>query len=175
MDPVSDTATALLVIDVQQGLFEKTTPIYQSNRLLENLCTLIERAHRAGAPVIYIQHNNTSFLAPGAAGWQLHPGLSPLPAEPVIQKRHGNAFEDTTLAAELAVRRVGALVVTGLVTHGCVKATVEGALALGYRVTLAADGHSNYHKQAAGVIEEFNRMLEAGGAEVRNTSEIEFH
>jgi nicotinamidase-related amidase len=35
------------------------------------------------------------------------------------------------------------VILTGLVTHGCVKATCEGALALGYAAVLAADGHSS--------------------------------
>ena len=58
------------------------------------------------------------------------------------------------------------MIVTGLVTHGCVKATCLGALALGYAVTLAADGHSSYSKEAAPLIEEWNRKLGAAGAQV---------
>jgi hypothetical protein len=48
--PVPGQATVLLVIDVQQGLFRKSTPIYRAEPLLNTLTTLIERAHDAGVP-----------------------------------------------------------------------------------------------------------------------------
>ena len=49
--PVAGQATALLVIDVQQGLFRKSTPIYRAEPLLNTLTTLIERARRRRAGV----------------------------------------------------------------------------------------------------------------------------
>ena len=38
--------TALLVIDVQQGLFAKPTPIHRGDELLATIGELIQRAHR---------------------------------------------------------------------------------------------------------------------------------
>jgi len=64
---------ALLVIDVQQGLVRKSTPIYRAEPLLNTLTTLIDRAHAAGVPVIYIQHASDKVLPFGSADWQLHP------------------------------------------------------------------------------------------------------
>jgi hypothetical protein len=43
------TRPALLVIDVQKGLFEHETPIYEADRLLANIQMLIDRAHAACA------------------------------------------------------------------------------------------------------------------------------
>jgi nicotinamidase-related amidase len=37
---------ALLVIDVQQGLFKKKTPIYKADELLQNIISLVDRAHQ---------------------------------------------------------------------------------------------------------------------------------
>ena len=48
----------LLVIDVQHGLFQKSTPIYHAEQLLQNLNTLIERARVRGVPLIYVQHSD---------------------------------------------------------------------------------------------------------------------
>ena len=50
------------------------------------------------------------------------------------------------------------------------------AMALGYAVTLAADGHSStsYSKDAAQLIEEWNRKLGAAGANVAPASQIAF-
>jgi nicotinamidase-related amidase len=158
--------TALLVIDVQEGLFHKPTPLYQAVALLNNIRDLVECAHHTGTPVIYVQHASEKVLPWGSAGWQLHPSLHPQPEDLIIHKQHGNAFEETPLDAELQVRNIHRLVITGLVTHGCVKATVQGALALGYQVILVQDAHSSYSKDAARLIEEWNEKLRLEGAEV---------
>ena len=172
--PVQGQATALLVIDVQQGLFRKSTPIYRAEPLLNTLTTLIERAHAAGVPVIYIQHASDKVLPLGSADWQLHSRLQPGENDLIVHKQHGNAFDDTPLRAELTGRGIGRVIVTGLVTHGCVKATCLGALALGYAVTLAADGHSSYSKDAAQLIQEWNRKLGEAGASVAPANQIAF-
>ncbi len=164
--------SALLVVDVQDALFHKGTPIYGAATLLANIKTLAARAHSAGAPVIYIQHDDGRSLVRGSDGWRLHLALQPAPEDLVVQKQHPNAFEQTTLAAELQARNIDQLVVTGLVTHGCVRATCLGAQKLGYAVTLAADAHSSYNKDAAGLIEEWNAKLAAQGIAVIPTAEI---
>ena len=48
--PVPEQATALLLIDVQQGLFHKSTPIYGAEPLLNTLTTLIQRAQPPACP-----------------------------------------------------------------------------------------------------------------------------
>jgi nicotinamidase-related amidase len=164
---------ALLVIDVQLGLFQKPTPIYRASALLANINALIGRARQAAIPVIYVQHCNDSFLQKDSPGWQLHPDLSPPAVGDLrIYKRHGSAFEDTPLEQELEARHVGALLIAGLVTHGCVKAACLDACALGYRVTLAADGHSSFSKEAAKLIDEWNIRLAQAGAQVCPAAEI---
>ncbi len=170
---MSNTAV-LLVIDVQQALFEKSTPIYHADELLHNIQSLIDSAYQADTPVIFVQHANDSFLAEGSSGWQLHPSLQPKASDLMIHKRHGSALEDTPLQAELQARGIQTLVVTGLVTHGCVKATCEDAKKHGYRVILVEDGHSNYHKQAAAMIQEWNQKLSGGGIELLPTQAVDF-
>ena len=172
--PVQGQTAALLVIDVQQGLFRKSTPIYRAEPLLNTIGTLIERAHGSDTLVVYIQHASDKVLPFGSADWQLHPRLHPVEGDLVVHKRHGNAFEDTSLHAELTARGIGRVIVTGLVTHGCVRATCEGALALSYAVVLADDGHSSYSKDAARLIEEWNRKLGETGAQVMPAAEIGF-
>jgi nicotinamidase-related amidase len=167
--------TALLVIDVQQGLFKRSAPIYQAEQLLHNINVLVDRAHRSGAQVVYIQHANETLLREGSDDWQLHPQMQPTAGDLRIRKRHGSAFQDTELGQELTVRGVRRLVVTGLVTHGCVKATCLDAKRLGYEVVLASDGHSNYSKQATKMIEKWHRKLADASVTLQATQEIEFH
>lgn len=68
--------------------------------------------------------------------------------------------------------RLGRLFVTGLVTHGCVRATVQGALQLGYEVIVASDAHSRYGKEAERLVEDWNRRLGNAGAIVVSTAAL---
>ena len=174
MQPIPEQTTALLVIDVQQGLFRKSTPICRAEPLLNTLAMLVEHAHVAGALVVYIQHASDKVLPFGSEDWQIHPQLQPGAGDMIVHKQHGNAFEDTSLHGDLAGHGVSRVIVTGLVTHGCVRATCLGALALGYAVVLAADGHSSYSKGAAQLIEEWNHKLGEAGAAVMPSTQIGF-
>ena len=166
--------TALIVIDVQQGLFENTTPIYQAHQLLMNINTLISKARQDGAPVFFIQHSGEKYLVKGSDAWKLHPDIQPAMGEIIIHKVHPNAFEGTNLRGELKERGIDTLVVTGLVTHGCVKATCLGALEEGFRVRLVSDGHSSYSKDAPQLIEKWNTELSNKGAELVETASVSF-
>ena len=165
---------ALLVIDVQKGLFERSAPIHRADELLSNINVLVDRAHQAGATVIYIQHYNKTSLLKDSNAWRLHPRLQPIEGDVVIHKQHGNAFEETSIDTELSQRGIGRIVVTGLVTQGCVKATCIGGKESGYKVTLVRDGHSNMNKRAAKTIEEWNRKLSHGIAELKWHHELDF-
>lgn len=165
---------ALLVIDLQQGLFKKSTPIYQAEELLQNVTSLIALAHQRRIPVFYVQHSDARSLVKGTPDWQLHARLTPLDTDYVVHKQHGNAFEKTTLHETLRSKAITTVVITGLVTHGCVRATCLGARQLGYRVILVRDGHSSFSKQAAELIEEWNQKLGAEGVEIKPAAEITF-
>jgi len=165
---------ALLVIDVQQGLFKKPTPIYKADELLDNITALIERAHESNVPVVYVQHSDARALVKDSPDWQLHTQLQPQHKDYIIHKQHGNAFEDTPLGETLRSLHVDTIVVTGLVTHGCVKATCIGAQEAGFSVILVQDGHSSFSKDAADLIEKWNEKLSAKQVAVRPAAEITF-
>ena len=164
--------TALLVIDVQIGLFSKATPVFQEQALLENINALKDLFVREGAAVIFIQHSNQKLLVKDSENWQFHPQLHVDQTDCIIHKTQGNAFEGTGLKAALDARGIRTLVVTGLVTNGCVRATTIGGHDLGYRVILVEDGHSTYIKTAAKLIREWNHTLGQEIAEVQPTAAI---
>ena len=166
--------TALLVIDVQQGLFQRSTPIHQADQVLANINALIGRARRANVPVIFIQHSGEDSLRYGSAEWQLHPAIQPLPGEPIIHKLEGNAFLGTSLGPELEKRQITSLTVCGLVTHGCVKATTLGALDAGYQVLLVSDAHSNFSKDAPKLVKKWNQILSQKGSRLAETKDVTF-
>ena len=166
--------SALIVIDIQRGLFNKSIPIFQEDKFLSNVNYLIDKAHASNVPIIFIQHSNDTILIYGSNDWQFHPDLHLTDGDELIHKIHGNAFEETRLGDYLQSKQVNQLVITGLVTHGCVKSTTIGALDLGYEVVLTQDGHSNYSKDAENIITEWNKKLASSGAEVKPTKEIDF-
>ncbi len=170
--PEQKSSYALLVIDVQKEQFEESTPIYKADQLLQNITFLILKARQEGVPVFFVQHSADTYLKLGSDGWQLHPQIQPVAGEPIIHKRHGNSFEGTNLQEELIKRGVSTVVVTGLVTHGCVKATCLGALKEGYKVVLVSDAHSNFSKDALGMIEKWNRELASKGVDLVETKSV---
>lgn len=163
--------TALLIIDVQTELFQKPAKIYKAQELLANLQALADYAHNNAIPVFYVQHSSKAFLIKGTPGWQLHPQLQPLDQDRHIFKLHPSAFEETELKAELELQGIKKLVIAGLVTHGCVKATSLDALKKGYLVTLVGDAHSSYSNSAAKLIDEWNAKIQKAGARLMTTKE----
>lgn len=62
--------------------------------------------------------------------------------------------------------KVDTVVITGLVTHGCVQAACYGAKKNGLEVILIGDGHSSYHKDAPELIKEWNDKISQDGMKV---------
>ena len=174
INPGDPQKSALLVIDVQRGLFAHPTPVYKEDELLNNILDLVARAHQAGAPVVYIQHCSQKSLIKGSLEWQLHPDLRPQRKDWLVHKENSNAFEGTKLGEILVSQGVGRVVATGLVTHGCVKNTCLGALDEGFEVVLAGDAHSNYSKDAANIIDKWNKQLSEKGVSIENSTDITF-
>jgi nicotinamidase-related amidase len=166
--------TALLVIDVQMALFSRPTPIHKADDLIRNINSLVEMFQLSNALVIYIQHSNNKMLIKDSDGWQFHPDLNFNEDDPIIHKIHGNAFKETNLKQVLESRGIEDIVITGLVTQGCVKATSIGGNELGYRVILIEDGHSNYSKEAPKIIEKWNLKLGKEQVELFSADEICF-
>ena len=77
-----------------------------------------------------------NLLQPDSPWVRVDPALAPEPGEPVIEKQWASAFFGTDLAERLAVDGADSLVVTGLTTSGCVRATVVDGLQHDYRVVV---------------------------------------
>ncbi len=130
--------SALLVIDVQTKVVAKG---YARESVVANIGKLVLKARREDAPVIWVQHFSDD-LARGSDGWRIVPELDPADTEPLIEKRYGDAFEDTALESMLAGLGVGRLVVAGAQTDACIRATLHGAFVRGYDAILVADAHT---------------------------------
>jgi nicotinamidase-related amidase len=138
--------TALLVIDAQNGVMGSSI---NSEAVIANLGTLVDRARTQGVPVIWVQHASES-LQPESEPWRLVPQLVPREREPVVHKRYGSSFEDTELEQLLAGQGIGRLFVAGAQTDACVRATLHGAFDRGYDTTLVSDAHTTEDLSAYG-------------------------
>ena len=151
--------TALLVIDVQKGVFNKSSKIWQAEELIENINRLITWARENSFPVVFVQHGNNSFLKKGTDGWRLHSGLKVQKEDIFINKEHGDAFKQTDLDQNLQEMGIERTVICGLVSHGCVRSACVGAHEHGYKVVLVSDVHSSFNKKAVDLIIEVNQEL----------------
>ena len=97
------TNTALLVIDVQNGVVEDA---HNRDAVVANIRALVERARDADVPVIWVQHTDED-LPEGSEAWQYVAELAPAQDEPLVHKSYGDSFEETDLEQHLAARGVG--------------------------------------------------------------------
>jgi nicotinamidase-related amidase len=132
------TNTALLVIDVQNGVVDGA---HERDAVVSRIGSLVDRARDADVPVIWVQHNDDDLLVDSDA-WQYVPELTKADGEPLVQKQYGDSFEDTDLEALLAERGVGHLIVTGAQSDQCIRCTLHGAFTRGYDATLVSDAHT---------------------------------
>nr|WP_295376507.1 cysteine hydrolase family protein [Pseudoxanthomonas sp.] len=140
---------ALLVIDVQRGLFETEPPPADAGHVVSRINDLAARARAKGVPVIYIQHEHAGGMEAESPGWQLDPRLDVEAGDRRIRKSTPDSFLRTGLDEVLAFLGVEELVLCGYATEFCVDTTTRSAAAHGYAVTLAADAHTTHDKPHA--------------------------
>lgn len=79
------------------------------------------------------------FVEDAPGGWG-ELTLKPETGEPVVVKQYASAFFGTSLASTLRVAGVDTVVVTGVSTSGCVRATAMDALNNGFRPQVVREG-----------------------------------
>jgi nicotinamidase-related amidase len=137
---------ALLVIDVQCGLFDAAPRPFEADTVVGRINALTARAREAGVAVVRVQHEHTGELPHGSTNWQLERNLGRPRERPQGPQNHPDAFLRTTLQELLTQRGIEQLVVCGYACEFCVDAKVRRAAAIGYPVILAADAHTTHDK-----------------------------
>ncbi|MFJ8828293.1 isochorismatase family protein [Streptomyces sp. NPDC102467] len=138
--------TALLVIDVQNGVVEGAP---RRDEVIAHINALVDKARAEDVPLIWVQHSDDD-LKEGTHAWSYVPELVRVEGEPLVHKKYGDSFEATDLEAVLAERGVGRLVVTGAQSDVCVRSTIHGGFVRGYDVTLVGDAHTTEDLSAYG-------------------------
>ena len=136
--------TALLLIDIQNDYFpggkmELEGPIEAAQKASELLQCFRDHA----LPTVHIQHVSLSpdatFLIPGDRGTDIHDITPHYEGEPLVQKHYPNAFRETNLLSMLREWGIKRVILTGMMTHMCVDATVRAAADHSFQVMVAED------------------------------------
>jgi len=157
---------ALLVLDIQKDYLstQARMPVakHQIEATLNCINDLIKRAEKSNVPILYIKNEFermqlfTNFLRKftalkGSKGAELDERLLILEG-PCFSKNEADAFSNPSLITYLNNNGINDLIVTGIFIEGCVTATVEGALARDFAVTVVEDavaGATDLSKEAA--------------------------
>ncbi|MEM5328741.1 cysteine hydrolase family protein [Paraburkholderia sp. JHI2823] len=171
---------ALLIVDMQVGLFNGPETPHDGAQVLANINELIGKARRVGAPIFVARHTGpkSSPIEPGSPLTQLLPDLAvDAMADTVFDKTRPNCFLGTGLADSLRAASVDELVIVGMKTEYCIDATCRAAADLGLRPVLVADAHTSMDTpvlSAQSIIDHHNWTLNGPFVRLVSTAECEF-
>jgi len=155
-------APALILVDFVEAYFNKDSPLYAGvDDALSSALRIRDAARVAGIPVIY---SNVVYEEGGADGGVFYrkvpalevfvagnplgawpAGLEPADNELVITKQYPSAFFGTALAETLSAGGIDTLVITGVTTSGCIRATCVDAMSHGFAPMVVADACGDRH------------------------------
>lgn len=155
-------APALVLIDFVEAYFAPESPLYADvEDALASALRVREAARAAGIPVTLtnvVYHPGgidggrffekvpalSAFEAGNPMGaWPK--GLVPHADEIVLTKQYPSAFFGTSLASTLTARGIDQVILTGLSTSGCVRASCVDAVSHGFRTAVVADACGDRH------------------------------
>ena len=141
---------AVLAIDLMRAYFEKDSPLcLPSTDALDAAARVLAAARANDVPVL---HTRVAFGPGGVDGGvfvrkvpalrhlfdgggplgELMPSVAPADDELVLVKQYASAFFGTTLASTLRSTGVDTVVLVGVSTSGCIRATAVDAIQHGY-------------------------------------------
>ena len=141
---------ALIVVDVVVGFTDPACPLgSEADAVVQANVELMNAFHQAQMPVVLttvVYHNEEqasvfrarvpalNLLTPDSQWVQFDPRLPIVETDLQLEKRHASSFHGTNLDEWLKARSVDSVVVTGLTTSGCVRATAVDGLQNNYKV-----------------------------------------
>ena len=177
---------ALLLVDFVQAYFDKTCDLYAGvEAALASAIRVRDAARSGGVPVIYTNVVYQKQALNGGRFYQKARPLrhflegSPLGAWPagldvsddelVVSKQYPSAFFGTSLASTLTTWGIDTLVITGLTTSGCVRASCLDACCHGFIPIVVREACGDRHE---GPHEANLFDMNAKYADVVKTSEV---
>lgn len=147
---------ALIIVDPAEAYVNKDCPLYAGvEDAAEGMRAMRQAANAAGIPVIItrVEHDAAGlnggvfvkkvpalrWFAPDSPFSGYIEGLAPAGGDIEIVKQYPSAFAHTSLQAMLTSMRVDTLIITGLSTSGCIRATATDAMQNGFIPIVVAD------------------------------------
>lgn len=143
---------AVIVVDMSRGFTDPACPLgCESGAVIAANVALLAAARAARLPVVFttvVYRNDDdasvfrarvpalNLLSAGSPWAEIDPRLDRQPDEWLVEKHWASAFFATDLAARLRAATVDSLIVSGLTTSGCVRATVVDGLQHNFRVVV---------------------------------------
>jgi len=158
------SSPALVVVDMINGFTDPACPLgseYQSVKAANQ--HLLRAFRERGLPVFFttvIYHHERqarvfrdrlpalNVLTPDSKWVEVDPDMQRRDDEPLIEKQWASGFHATDLNERLRSDGVDSLVVTGLTTSGCVRATAVDGLQYDFAVVVASDAVGDRNEQA---------------------------
>ena len=155
---------ALIVVDVVRGFTDPSCPLgSEADEVVDANVRLMNAFHDTNFPVvlttvIYRDDQQASVfraripalnLLTPESEWVLFDSRLPVaPGDLQLEKRHASSFHGTELDEWLRGQNVDSVVVTGLTTSGCVRATAVDGLQNNYRVVVPREACGDRDEQA---------------------------
>jgi len=155
---------ALIVVDVVKGFTDPACPLgSESDSVVAANCTLMEAFHARDLLVVLstvIYRNaeqatvfrnrlpDLNLLVPDSPWVEFDSRLPTIDSDVKLEKRHASCFHGTTLEETLKSHSVDSIVVTGLTTSGCVRATAVDGLQNNYRVVVPREATGDRNPDA---------------------------
>ena len=151
--------TALVLIDLQNGIVSRDTKPYPASEVIERSRKLADAFRAKNAPVVYVRVVMTDFLSlPSDEVMNLPKGLPVHLSEIaesagmqdgdlLISKRHWGAFAGTELEHELRSRGIETVVLAGIATNIGVESTLRQGTGLGFAFVTVEDACSTFSQE----------------------------
>ena len=156
------TRQALLMVDFARAYFEPESPLFANvPQVADAAAALLKWARGRG---LLVCHTRVVYDAEGMNGGVFYrkiPALSvfregnplgdfvealrPTAHEPVVSKQYASAFFGTSLASLLNAQKIDCVIVAGMSTSGCVRATAVDAIQHGYIPIVASEACGDRH------------------------------
>ena len=174
--------TALVMIDLQNGIVARETAPHSPNEVVRNAVTLADTLRAKGGLIVWVHvlineilklpvdaPNPTPSSPPPASASQLVAALNLQPTDIVIAKRQWGAFYGTNLEQQLKRHSIKTIVLGGIATNFGVESTARAALDMGYELIFPEDAMTSMSGEAHEFVIKniFPRM-----GRIRSTAEI---
>lgn len=173
-EPRPEHRVALVLVDIVNAFFDERGEFYypETQAALAGVRRLLGAARRGRRLVVHAREVHRPELADaesiklpphsyaGSFDGEFVPGFEPGPGEPEIHKRRYSAFFATDLALLLGEQGATEVVIAGVKTNVCVRATAQDALASGFEpIVVEGAVNSNRPHLHEATLEDVRRYL----------------